>query len=286
MGTAGDTRASGRSAPFGRPRVAKRVNRLRNQADPHLPGGHAGATGRHRLDYHFAIGGEHRRLFHQQAGHAVEIAETHRAGILRACQRRREAQGAIRARSNPASTFQRIRASWPDAVKIFSGGLEGERFVRAGQEGNRLDYLVRHGNEIWVVLGEPGRCRDGPADDARFAMRVARWRRRMRAICAAASRRTYVLLAAGIWLVVAGAAGLPGAPHQPADSAVDRRAFGRLAGGDLNARVAARRDDEIGRAIEAFNHMAAQLQESTRAPGLPDASWPAGRRWRARWRTR
>src|SRR5437762_12259832 len=31
MGTAGDTRASGRSAPFGRPRVAKRVNRLRNR---------------------------------------------------------------------------------------------------------------------------------------------------------------------------------------------------------------------------------------------------------------
>ena len=25
------------------------------------------------------------------------------------------------------------RASWPDAIKIFSGGLEGERVVRAGQ---------------------------------------------------------------------------------------------------------------------------------------------------------
>src|SRR5215471_13881597 len=31
MGAARDTRASGRSAPFGRPRVAKRVNRLRNR---------------------------------------------------------------------------------------------------------------------------------------------------------------------------------------------------------------------------------------------------------------
>ena len=41
------------------------------------------------------------------------------------------------------------RASWPEAIKIFSGGLEGERVVRAGQDGNRLDYLVRHGNEIW-----------------------------------------------------------------------------------------------------------------------------------------
>src|SRR5260370_38905138 len=31
MGTDGDTRASGRSAATGRPRVAKRVNRLRNR---------------------------------------------------------------------------------------------------------------------------------------------------------------------------------------------------------------------------------------------------------------
>ncbi len=36
-----------------------------------------------------------------------------------------------------------------------------------------------------------------------------------------------------------------------------------LAAGDLNARVEARRDDEIGRAIQAFNHMADKLQEST-----------------------
>ena len=36
-----------------------------------------------------------------------------------------------------------------------------------------------------------------------------------------------------------------------------------LAAGDLNARVPARRDDEIGRAIQAFNHMAGKLQQST-----------------------
>ena len=39
--------------------------------------------------------------------------------------------------------------------------------------------------------------------------------------------------------------------------------FGKLAAGISNARVQARRDDEIGRAIQAFNHMAGQLQEST-----------------------
>ena len=39
--------------------------------------------------------------------------------------------------------------------------------------------------------------------------------------------------------------------------------LGKLAAGDLNARVQARRDDEIGRAIRAFNNMAGRLQEST-----------------------
>ena len=36
-----------------------------------------------------------------------------------------------------------------------------------------------------------------------------------------------------------------------------------MAAGDLNARVKERRDDEIGRAIKAFNDMADKLQEST-----------------------
>ena len=37
----------------------------------------------------------------------------------------------------------------------------------------------------------------------------------------------------------------------------------QLAAGDLNARVEAQRDDEIGRAISAFNDMAGKLQETT-----------------------
>src|SRR5213079_2155521 len=36
-----------------------------------------------------------------------------------------------------------------------------------------------------------------------------------------------------------------------------------LAGGNLDSRVLVDRDDEVGRAIQAFNHMAGRLQEST-----------------------
>ena len=153
------------------------------------------------------------------------------------------------------------RASWPDAIKIFSGGLEGERVVRAGQDGNRLDYLVRRGNEIWVYsesLGDVAMDRlTREIRDARHAVEEANARDLRRGV-----KRTYVFLAAGIWLVsLALLVYLAHRISRPIQELTT--GLGRLAGGDLNARVQARRDDEIGRAIGAFNNMAGKLQEST-----------------------
>jgi two-component system, NtrC family, nitrogen regulation sensor histidine kinase NtrY len=153
------------------------------------------------------------------------------------------------------------RASWPEAIKIFSGGLEGERVVRAGQEGNRLDYLVRHGNEIWSYsesLGDVAMDRlTREIRDARRAVEEANERDLRRGI-----KRTYVLLAAAIWLVsLALLVYLAHRLSRPIQELTT--GLGKLAAGDLSARVQARRDDEIGRAIGAFNNMAAQLQEST-----------------------
>ena len=168
------------------------------------------------------------------------------------------------------------RASWPEAIKIFSGGLEGERVVRAGQDGNRLDYLVRHGNEIWSYsesLGDVAmdrltrEIRDArranqanwflEEGDARRAVEEANERDLRRGI-----KRTYVLLAAAIWLVSLGM--LVFLAHRISRPIQElTTGLGKLASGDLNARVPPRRDDEIGRAIGAFNNMAARLQEST-----------------------
>ena len=153
------------------------------------------------------------------------------------------------------------RVSWPDEVKIFSGGLEGDRFVRAGQDGNQLDYLVRHGNEIWVYSASLG---DVALDrlareirDARGAVAEATERDLRRGI-----KSTYALLAAGIWLV--SLALLVYLAHRISRPIQELTAgLGQLAGGDLKARVRERRDDEIGRAIVAFNNMAGALQQST-----------------------
>ena len=153
------------------------------------------------------------------------------------------------------------RASWPEAIKVFSGGLDGERVIRAGQEGNRLDYLVRHGNEIWSYsesLGDVAMDRlRREIGDARRAVEEANARDLRRGV-----KRTYVLLAASIWLVSLGM--LVYLAHRISRPIQElTTGLGRLAAGDLNARVPPRRDDEIGRAIGAFNHMAGKLQEST-----------------------
>jgi len=72
----------------------------------------------------------------------------------------------------------------------------------------------------------------------------------------------YVLLAASIWLVsLALLCTWRIASVRPIQQLT--AGLTELAAGDLNARVEARRDDEIGRAIQAFNHMADKLQEST-----------------------
>jgi two-component system, NtrC family, nitrogen regulation sensor histidine kinase NtrY len=153
------------------------------------------------------------------------------------------------------------RAAWPESVKNFAAGLEGERFVRAGLNGNMLNYLVRHGDEVWMYSASLGEV---SMDQLEREIREAR------ALIEAANERdlrrgvklTYVLLAAGIWLV--SLALLVYLAHRISRPIRElTTGLGQLASGDLNARVKARREDEIGRAIQAFNHMAGRLQEST-----------------------
>ena len=93
--------------------------------------------------------------------------------------------------------------------------------------------------------------------DARRAVEEANARDLRRGI-----KLTYIVLAAAIWLVsLALLVYLAHRISRPIQELTT--GLGKLAAGDLNARVQARRDDEIGRAIGAFNNMAARLQEST-----------------------
>jgi nitrogen fixation/metabolism regulation signal transduction histidine kinase len=132
--------------------------------------------------------------------------------------------------------------------------------VRSGAQGDRLDYLVRHGDGVRLYslsLGVPMDRLSRQIGDARRLVADARDRDLRHGF-----RVTYLLLAASFWLMSLGLlVFLAHRVSRPIRQLTE--GLSRLASGDLNARVPAGRDDEVGRAIQAFNDMATRLQQST-----------------------
>ena len=148
------------------------------------------------------------------------------------------------------------RSEWPDHVNTFAASDKREQFVLAGNRGDHLDYLVRHGEDVWSYsddLGIPMDALQNQIREARVRVNDARDHD---------LRRAYIELAAAFWLT--SLALLIYLAHRVSRPIQQLTAgLGALAAGDLNARVPVQRDDEIGRAVSAFNHMADKLQEST-----------------------
>jgi nitrogen fixation/metabolism regulation signal transduction histidine kinase len=153
------------------------------------------------------------------------------------------------------------QASWPDSVSAFAESGEAERFVLSGHEGDRLEYLVRHGGEVWRYSGSLGGIGmerlSRQYRDARAAVQKARGRDLRRGFTL-----TYVLLAVSIWLT---SLALLVYLAQRVSRPIQKLTAGltSLAAGDLDARVEEGRNDEVGRAISAFNDLAGKLKEST-----------------------
>src|SRR5262249_33270566 len=125
--------------------------------------------------------------------------------------------------------------------------------------GERLDYLVRHGDEVWLYSSdlEVGMKRLS-REIAEARASVDRWKTWN-------FRRGFVasfgLVAIGIWLAsfitLVYFATHVSRPIQQLTAGLPD-----LAGGNPNVRVATGRNDEVGRAIKAFNHMADQMQQN------------------------
>jgi two-component system, NtrC family, nitrogen regulation sensor histidine kinase NtrY len=161
----------------------------------------------------------------------------------------------------PEKYLPAVRASWPEAIKSFADSKEDQRFIHSGHEGDHVTYLLAQGSEVWAYsasLGEVATDRiTGEISDANELADVAKERDLPRGY-----RFTYMLLASSFWLI--SLALLVYMAHRISRPIQALTAgLGRLAAGDLKTRVAERRDDEIGRAIVAFNDMADKLQEST-----------------------
>ncbi|MBV8844782.1 MAG: HAMP domain-containing protein [Bryobacterales bacterium] len=147
----------------------------------------------------------------------------------------------------------------PAQAQTFWDSGAPEQFEFSGQGGNMLDYYVRGKDEVLVYsrpLGLPMSALTRQYADARKAVEESSTRDLRKGFSA-----TLVVVVASLWL--AALIALVYVAHRisrPVHTLTE--GLGRVAAGDLSVRVAEGGSDEIGEAVEAFNHMAAQLEQA------------------------
>lgn len=164
----------------------------------------------------------------------------------------------------PRKFVARESGSWPATIKGFAESGEPEGFLYSAETnsgaGDRLDYLVRHGDDVWCYSTSLGISMDqltAQIHEARSLAAVVHDRDLRSGV-----KFAYIASAASFWLLALAA--LVYLAHRISRPIHQLTAgLQQLASGDLNARVKRENDDEIGRAIQAFNHMAGRLREST-----------------------
>ncbi|MDQ6678550.1 MAG: HAMP domain-containing protein [Acidobacteriota bacterium] len=151
------------------------------------------------------------------------------------------------------------RQAWPEGVKEFWASGERERFRLGGSRQDRLEYLVREPAGVAVYSRPLGLQMAGLTEQYRrsrelIASNKARDLRR-------GFHYTYVLLTVAIWiaslLMLIYLANRISRPIRHLTAGLSE-----LAKGNFAARIASDRRDEVGRATQAFNETAGQLQAS------------------------
>ena len=167
---------------------------------------------------------------------------------------------AASSRLEPDRFASATRPAWPPEVQQFADSGDGERFVLSEPDGERLHYLVRRGGDVLRFSRTFDGVRMGD---------VTRLLQRARAHSGDLDARdlprgfTIALLvaSAGIWVLslafVIVMSSRISAPIEQLTAGLSELAHGRF-----ETRLAAARDDEVGRAIHAFNETAAHLQEN------------------------
>lgn len=151
-------------------------------------------------------------------------------------------------------------AEWPEEVRDFRESGARERFFLSGERGDRLNYA------LWEPAGVKVYSLDlGPVGMKAIREEYRQARSTIDSLKQRDLRRgflyTFAVLSAAVWL--AGLAVLVVSAvriSRPIRRLTD--GLRQLAEGKLDIRLEERRDDEVGRAIRAFNDTAAQLRES------------------------
>ena len=176
-------------------------------------------------------------------------------------QREREAlrQDAVAGRADGVPYAAADQASWPGRVRAFWESGEPDGFDLSGPGGDHLDYMRRgeRGVELY--------SRDLGVRMQELSGEFRRTRELVGSVEALDLRRgftlTLFLLVSIVWVV--SLAPLIFVAHR-ISSPIQQLTAGLtdFANGDWDRRLQPIRDDEVGRAVSAFNHMAEQLRRS------------------------
>jgi nitrogen fixation/metabolism regulation signal transduction histidine kinase len=143
----------------------------------------------------------------------------------------------------------------PTEAQAFWDSGEQEQFELSGDGGSQLDYYV-HGDDEVLRYSRPMGVK---MDD--LTRQIARAGRVQASDFRRGFSRTLLAVAAVLWLAALGAlVFLAARISRPVQRLT--QGLGSVAAGDLDTRVPPGGGDEIGAALEAFNHMAGQLQQA------------------------
>jgi two-component system nitrogen regulation sensor histidine kinase NtrY len=165
-------------------------------------------------------------------------------------------QDAELGRVAPERFASTTKTQWPASVQEFFASGELDHVGLNGNQGDRMDYLVRRGDEVWVYSTSLHGVKMN-----QISQQYAHARALVTAAAARDLRRGFLVLAATVWVIAFGA--LIYIAHRMSRPIRQlTTGLSEVAEGHLDYRVAVARDDEIGAAIQAFNRMAEELKQS------------------------
>ena len=152
------------------------------------------------------------------------------------------------------------RSTWPAPLQQFWDSREDERFILAEPDGDRLHYVVRRGQELWLFTTALNGVRMGEITrtiaDARTRAGDLRGRNLPRGFTLALIASSAIVWAFSLAAVVYLSVRISGPIQQLTTG------LGQVAAGRFETRLRAASRDEVGLAVEAFNRTAAELQQN------------------------
>jgi two-component system, NtrC family, nitrogen regulation sensor histidine kinase NtrY len=174
--------------------------------------------------------------------------------------RERLRSDAVSGRIDPERLDASARSAWPASYQHLWDSADPDRFILSEPAGDRIQYAVKHGQQLWVYTAGLDGVRMGDVTrqiaDARERAGDLRQRNLPRGFTVA------LVLASGIVWLVALALVLFVSVRISRPIQELTAGLGELAAGRLDTRLAPRGDDEVGLAIEAFNQTASRLQQN------------------------